>query len=106
MEPKKSAVLSGGTPGTHRIEGGGVGFVPPLLQPENPIDEVIAVSTEEALATARQAARVEGVWSSPSGGANINAALQLAKRRGPGQLVVTTQPDSGLKYLSGELYRN
>lgn len=106
VEPKESAVLSGGTPGTHRIEGGGVGFVPPLLQPENPIDEVIAVSTEEAFATARQAARVEGVWSGPSGGANINAALQLAKRRGPEQQVVTIQPDSGLKYLSGDLYRN
>ncbi len=103
VEPAESAVLSGRPPGTHRIEGGGAGFVPPLLTPAD-YDEVITVTTADAVAMARRAAREDGVWSGPSSGANIVAALVVARRLGEGARVVTIQVDSGLKYLSGELY--
>jgi cysteine synthase A len=103
VEPAESAVVSGRPPGTHRIEGGGVGFVPPLITPDS-FDRVETVSTEEAMATAREMARAEGVWTGPSGGANVRAAFRLASELGPGHRVVTVQPDSGLKYLAGALY--
>jgi cysteine synthase A len=103
VEPAESAILSGHSAGTHRIEGGGVGFVPPMLEPGS-FDEVIAISTQDAFEMARRAARTEGVWSGPSTGANIAAALQLAERLGEGQRVATIQVDSGLKYLGGTLY--
>jgi cysteine synthase len=103
VEPAESAVLSGGRAGTHRIEGGGVGFVPPHMTTAE-LDGVEAVSTADAFAMARRAAREEGVWTGPSGGANLVAALRLAERLGPGHRVVTIQPDSGLKYLAGDLY--
>jgi cysteine synthase len=103
VEPAESAVLSGGPAGTHRIEGGGVGFMPPLLSPDE-VDEVIAVSTDEAVAMARRASREEGVWSGPSTGANLVAALAIARRLGDGARVATIQVDSGLKYLAGEVY--
>ena len=103
VEPAESAVLSGGPPGTHHIEGGGIGSVPPLLRSSD-YDEVIAISEAEAFETARQAARTEGVFSGPSAGANIAAALVVARRLGPGHRVVTVAPDSGLKYLGGQLY--
>ncbi len=105
VEPAESAVLSGGQAGTHRIEGGGVGFVPPLLEPERDIDEVRAVPQAEAFEMARRAAREEGVWSGPSTGANLVAAVAVARELGPGHRVVTTAVDSGLKYLGGTLYR-
>lgn len=104
VEPAESAVLSGGPPGTHRIEGGGTGFRPDLLSPGD-LDEVIAVSTDDAFGMARRATRVEGLFSGPSTGANITAALVLAQRLGPGHRVVTVQVDSGLKYLGGPLYQ-
>jgi cysteine synthase A len=103
VEPAESSVLSGGATGTHRIEGGGVGFVPPQLSPDD-FDEVMAISSLDAFAMARRAAREDGVWSGPSTGANITAALSVARRLGPGGRVVTIQVDSGLKYLAGELY--
>jgi cysteine synthase A len=103
VEPAESAVLSGGPPGTHHIEGGGIGYRPAQLQPAD-YDEVIAIPEAEAFATARRAARAEGVFSGPSTGANISAAVQIARRLGPGQRVVTIQVDSGLKYLAGGLY--
>ncbi|MDO8484332.1 MAG: PLP-dependent cysteine synthase family protein [Candidatus Limnocylindrales bacterium] len=103
VEPAESAVLSGGQPGTHRIEGGGAGFIPPQVSPDD-IDEVIAVPTATAFETARRAAREEGVWSGPSTGANISAAMTLARRFGEGARVATVEVDSGLKYLAGELY--
>lgn len=103
VEPAESAVLSGGTPGTHRIEGGGIGRRPPQLEPTD-YDEVIAVPQAEAFKMARRAARTDGVFSGPSTGANLHAALQLARRLGPGHRVVTLQVDSGLKYLAGGLY--
>jgi len=103
IEPEESAVVSGHPAGTHRIEGGGVGFVPPLIT-EGSYDRVETVSTEEAMATAREVAVTEGVWTGPSGGANVRVAIRLASELGPGHRVVTVQPDSGLKYLAGALY--
>jgi cysteine synthase A len=103
IEPAESPVLSGGEPGTHRIEGGGAGFRPPLLEDDD-LDEVQAVSTAEAFSMARRAAVEEGLWSGPSTGANIIVALELARRLGPGTRVATTLVDSGLKYLGGDLY--
>jgi cysteine synthase len=103
VEPAESAVLSGRPPGTHHIEGGGTGQRPPQLRPAD-YDEVIAIPEAEAFALARQAAREEGIFSGPSTGANLAAALQIARRLGPGHRVVTLQVDSGLKYLTGPLY--
>ena len=104
VEPAESAVIAGGPAGSHMIEGGGVGFVPPLITPDS-YDRLDAVSTEDACEAARTLARTEGVWTGPSGGASITAACRLARELGPGHTVVTLQPDSGLKYLSGTLYR-
>jgi cysteine synthase len=103
VEPSESAVVGGGVAGTHRIEGGGVGFVPPHLRPST-FDRTESVSTADAFAMARRAARAEGIWTGPSGGANLVAALRLAAELGPGHRVVTVQPDSGVKYLAGDLY--
>ena len=103
VEPAESPVLSGGRAGTHRIEGGGSGFWPPLLE-RSDIDEVLTVSTEDAFAMARRAAREEGLFSGPSTGANLVAALDLAQRLGPGKRVATVLVDSGLKYLAGPVY--
>jgi cysteine synthase A len=103
VEPGESAVLSGRPPGTHHIEGGGIGRRPPLLHRAD-YDEVIAVPEAEAFQTARRAARDEGVFSGPSTGANLAAALGIARRLGPGHRVITLQVDSGLKYLTGQLY--
>jgi cysteine synthase A len=103
IEPAESPVLAGGAPGTHRIEGGGPGFWPPLLETDD-FDEVVPVSTADAFAMARRAARDEGLWSGPSTGANVVVALELARRLGSGKRVVTPLVDSGLKYLSGDLY--
>jgi cysteine synthase len=103
VEPAESAVLSGGQPGVHRIEGGGIGRWPPQLRPED-FDEAIPIPQERAFAVARRAARAEGILSGPSTGANLAAALDLARRLGSGHRVVTVQVDSGLKYLGGDLY--
>jgi cysteine synthase A len=103
VEPAESPALSEGRSGTHRIEGGGAGFWPPLLERDD-IDEIIPVSTQDAYETAREAARSDGIFSGPSTGANLKAALTLAQRLGPSKRVVTTQVDSGLKYLAGALY--
>jgi cysteine synthase A len=103
VEPGESAVLSGGPPGTHHIEGGGIGRRPPLLAQQD-FDEVIDVPEADAFAMARKASRTEGIFSGPSTGANVVAALKLANRLGSGHRVVTVQVDSGLKYLAGGLY--
>ena len=103
IEPAESPILSGGAPGTHRIEGGGAGFWPPLLERED-FQEVQTVSTADAFAMARRAASEEGLWSGPSTGANLTVALELARRLGPEARVVTPLVDSGMKYLAGDLY--
>ncbi|ONI79709.1 hypothetical protein ALI144C_23390 [Actinosynnema sp. ALI-1.44] len=103
VEPAESPVLSGGQAGTHRIEGMGIGFWPPLLESYD-FDEVIAVSTDEARDMARVAAAEHGLFSGPSTGANLVAAARLARRLGRGHRVLTVQVDSGLKYLSCGLF--
>ena len=103
IEPAESAVLSGGEPGTHRIEGGGAGFWPPLLERED-FEEVQTVATADAFGMARRAAHEAGLWSGPSTGANLTVALALARRLGPEKRVATTLVDSGMKYLAGDLY--
>ena len=97
-------MLSGGPPGTHHIEGGGIGQRPPQLHPAD-YDQAIAIPEARAFGTARRAARDEGIFSGPSTGANLAAALDIARQLGPGHRVVTLQVDSGLKYLTGPLYR-
>jgi cysteine synthase len=104
VEPAESAVYSGQPAGTHRIEGGGVGFVAPQMA-EGSWDAIEVVSTADAVAMARRAAREEGLWSGPSTGANLVAALRVARRLGEGRRVATVLVDSGLKYLGGDLYR-
>ena len=104
VEPGESPVLSGGEPGPHKIEGVGIGYIPPLWQPEL-IDEVIPVKTADAKAMARRLAREEALFAGTSSGANVIAALQVAQRLGPGAKVVTLMVDSGLKYLSTDVYR-
>jgi len=103
VEPAESAVLSGRSLGIHHIEGGGVGHRPPQLHLAD-YDEVVAIAEAQAFETARQAARTEGIFSGPSTGANLAAAVSIARRLGPGHRVVTVQVDSGLKYLAGQLY--
>jgi len=104
VEPAESAVLSGGPTGSHQIEGIGIGFVPPLWGPEQ-VDEIIPVSTADAKATARRIAKEAGIFAGTSSGANVFAALDVAQRLGPGKTVVTVMVDSGLRYLSTDLYR-
>lgn len=104
VEPAESAVLSGGPSGAHRIEGIGIGFIPPLWQPEK-VDEILTVSTEEAKSMARRLAREEGVFAGTSSAANVVAALRIAERLGSGSTVATIIVDSGLRYLSTDLYR-
>ena len=99
IEPAESPAISAGRSGTHHIEGGGVGFWPPLLSRED-FEEVFAVPEAEAFATAARAAKLEGLLCGPSTGANIAVALELAERLGPGARVATTNVDSGLKYLA------
>jgi cysteine synthase A len=100
VEPSSSAVLSGGRPGAHKIQGIGAGFIPAILNREV-IDEVIPVHDEDAIEIARQLARTEGVLAGISGGAATWAALQIAKRpESRGARIVTILPDSGERYVS------
>ena len=103
VEPANSAVISGGEPGYHRIQGIGEGFIPELFEREL-FDGVIKVSDAEAKATACRLARLEGIFSGYSAGANVFASLKVARDLGPGKRVVTMIPDTGMKYLSTELY--
>ncbi len=101
VEPAESAVLGGGRPGAHGIEGIGIGRTPPLWSPTL-VDDILAVSTDDAKAMARRIAREEGLFAGTSSGANVVAAIQVAERLGPGATVVTLMVDSGLKYASTE----
>jgi cysteine synthase A len=103
VEPAESAVLSGGQAGPHKIEGVGVGFMPPLWEPSL-VDEILPVSTDDAKEMTRRLAREEALFAGTSSGANVVAAIQVAERLGPGATVVTLMVDSGLKYLSTDVY--
>ena len=103
VEPEESPVLSGGKQGAHKIEGIGIGFIPPLWEPSI-ADEIMTVSTQEAKVMARQLASQEGLFVGTSAGANVAAAIRMAKRLGSGNTVATLLCDSGLKYLTTDLY--
>ena len=104
VEPADSPVLSGGRPGPHKIQGIGAGFVPKVLD-RSVIDEVVKVASTDAGETARRLARQEGILAGISSGANVWAALQVARRSGmEGRRVVTILPDTGERYLSTWLF--
>jgi cysteine synthase A len=106
VEPKDSPVLSGGKPGPHRIQGIGAGFIPDVLDTRL-IDEIIQISNEDALETARALASREGILAGISAGANIWAAVQLSHRpENEGKTIVTFICDTGERYLSTDLYAN
>jgi cysteine synthase A len=104
VEPDESAVLSGGKSGAHDIEGIGVGYTPPLWEPSL-VDEVLTVKTADAKDMARQLARREAIFAGTSSGGNVHAAIRVAQKLGPSAKVVTLMIDSGLKYVSTDLYR-
>jgi cysteine synthase A len=104
VEPAESSVLLGGQPGPHKIEGVGIGYTPPLWEPTL-VDEILPVSTAAAKEMARRIAREEALFAGTSSGANVVAAIRVAERLGPGAKVVTLMADSGLKYLSTDVYR-
>ena len=104
VEPVESPTVSRGIKGTHGIEGIGAGFVPPLLRKEL-YDDILTVSTEKSNEMARRLAKEEGIFSGSSTGANVVASLEVARKLGAGKNVVTVAVDSGLKYLSTEVYR-
>ncbi len=105
VEPAESAVLSGRAPGAHNIDGIGIGFVPPLWRRAE-VDEILTVPTAEAKAMARRLAREEGLFAGTSTGANLVAALAVAQRLGPKATVATIAVDSGLRYLSTDVFRS
>ena len=106
IEPLHVRSLSGGDiSGKHKLEGIGTGFVPAICRLDL-ADEIIAVSDEDAYDTARSLARLEGIFGGATAGANVWAAIQRAQIIGAGKRIVTVIPDSGLKYLTGDLYKS
>ena len=103
LEPSSTAVISGGEPGEHHVEGIGIGFVPPLLDQDR-FDEARPIDEADARVMARRLAAEEGLLAGTSSGLNVTGAIQLAVELGPGHTVVTVACDTGLKYLSGDLY--
>jgi cysteine synthase A len=103
VEPASSPVLSGGQPGPHKIQGIGAGFVPDIYKTEF-VDDIITITDEVAFKYARLMGKEEGVLVGISSGANIAAAIQVAKKLGKGKKVATVAPDGGEKYLSMGLY--
>ena len=106
IEPLHVRALSGGDiSGKHKLEGIGTGFVPAICRLDL-ADEIIAVSDEDAIETARKLARMEGIFGGTTSGANVWAAIQRARKIGAGKKIVTIVVDSGLKYLNGDLYKS
>ena len=105
VEPAESPILSEGRTGAHEIEGIGIGFVPPLWDPADAA-EIMTVPTSDAQEMARRLAREEALFAGTSSGANVIAAMRVAERLGPGKTVVTLLVDSGLKYLTTEVYQH
>jgi len=103
VEPASSQVLSGGSPGPHKIQGIGAGFIPKVLN-RDVIDEIIPVTDDDAFETAKLLAREEGLMVGISSGANVFAAMKVAERLGPDKNVVTVLPDTGERYISIEKY--
>ena len=103
VEPENAAILSGGNIGTHLQMGIGDGIIPPILN-QNIYDHIYIVSDEEALQTAKDLARLEGIMCGISSGTNVAAALKLAEKLGPGKTVVTVLPDTAERYFSTQLF--
>lgn len=103
FEPASTPVISGGEAGTHGIEGIGIGFLPPLLDPDR-YDEVRAIEEEDGRAMARRLAAEEGLLAGTSSGLNVAGAVTIAEELGAGHTVVTVAVDTGLKYLAGDLF--
>ena len=103
LEPATTAIISGGKAGSHDVEGIGIGFVPPLLDGEL-YDEARGIDEKEARRTVRLLATEEGIFAGTSSGLNVVGALQLAQELGEGKTVVTVAADTGLKYLTTDLY--
>jgi cysteine synthase A len=104
VEPAESAVLSGKPSGSHKIEGIGIGFIPPMWKPKE-VDEILPVTTDEAKSMARRLASEEAIFAGTSTGANVVAAIRVAARLGPKATVATIVVDSGLRYLSTDVFR-
>jgi cysteine synthase A len=103
VEPAESAVLSGGPPGAHKIEGIGIGYAPPLWD-ASIVDDIIPVPTADAEAMARRLACEEGLFAGTSSGANVIGAIDVGMKLGPDATVTTLLVDSGLKYLTTNVY--
>lgn len=103
VEPEHAAILAGGTIGTHLQMGIGDGLIPAILN-RNIYDDIYVVSDEEAIETAKNLAKLEGIMCGISSGTNVAAALQLAKQLGPGKTVVTVLPDTAERYFSTPLF--
>ena len=103
VEPENAAILAGGTVGTHLQMGIGDGVIPPILNKQI-YDDIYVVTDEEAIQTAKDLARLEGLMCGISSGTNVAAALKLAKKLGKGKTVVTVLPDTAERYFSTPLF--
>ena len=103
VEPENAAILAGGTIGTHLQMGIGDGIIPDILN-QNIYDDIYIVTDKEAIETAKELARLEGIMCGISSGTNVAAALKLAKKLGKGKTVVTVLPDTAERYFSTPLF--